>query len=226
MNKIITRILCVFPAIFLSGTIILLMFINLSGVPGFKLLHKFYFSTVVDDYLIFWTMYGLCVQKGDEFNCSPPIPAFPYAPAIELRQNVPPGFYDNVNLFFYGLRVGYAMFLLSLIVAFICLIPMAELAYYCRLKGLFAPIISGFGLLFVIVGAVMETVVHLKGCHLFQNNNQTAQLGVAMFICMWVSVLGFMVVFGSVFYGRALAHKQQPIAFYEDKGTDESLESK
>lgn len=225
LSNVIKRVLCVIPLIFLLGTIVLLLLINLSGVPSAGLT-QFYFSVADVDGDVFWTMYGRCVAKGSQYGCTVPMAAYPYAPALEIVGDVPDSFFQNVNFYFYGLRVGYAMLLMSLVVSFVCLIPMAELAYYCRLKGLFAPIITAFGLLFVIVGAVMETVVHLKGVHAFQDNNQDAQLGVATFICMWVSVLGFMVVFASVFVGRALYKKQNSPAFYEDKSGEESLDAK
>lgn len=220
------RFFAVLSFLILAGTITSLMLINLSGVRGNIFATQFYFSTVSLDVDYFWTMYDLCTYSNGNFYCTPSRAAFPYNPATTFNPRVvPTPFFTNQKFYSSASQAGYAFFLLSLIFAALNLVPVIQILIFGSLKGIFGPIVSGLGLAMVIIAAVLQTVVHIKACHIWQDAGHSAQLGFSMFICMWVSVLGFILTFIAVMVARYGKKKEEPFFSDEDEKASESAPS-
>lgn len=220
------RFFAVLTFIILAGTIVSLMLINLSGVRGNIFATQFYFSTVSLDTTYYWTMYDICAYDSGLFFCTPSKAAYPYSPATTFNPRVVPNaFFTNQKFYYTASQAGYAFFLLSLIFAILNLIPVIQILISGSLKGVFAPIVSGLGLAMVIIAAVLQTVVHIKGCLVWQDAGHEAQLGLNMFICMWVSVLGFILTFIAVMVARYGSKKETPFFSDEDEKASESAPS-
>ncbi|WPK25061.1 hypothetical protein PUMCH_002362 [Australozyma saopauloensis] len=216
------RLISVLPLICLAGTIVASFFVNLSGIKGNTLASRFYFATATLDKEYFWTMYNLCTKNAlGKFVCTAVRPAFPYSPATNFDpMMVPKPFSTNVNFYYYMLRVSYGFLLVALAFEVASLIPMLEIAYRGLVNGLYAYMVTGLGLLLAIVGAVLSTVVHVKGVNTFKSANVAARVGVPMFICMWVGVFGTMIAFVSVFLFRCKRSDDEPMHFEEEKAAE------
>lgn len=178
------RVFSIIPAILVLGSLVALVFVNISGVTSSSFMKNIYFSKAEvngDEYQ--WSMYALCQGS----LCSTAKPAYPYSPEDNFGESsVPDEFVTHRKTYYYVLRFGYAMLLgagVFTLAAFV-----AAAVGVCVPSGIFATSAVAAATIFCGIGAAMETAIHVKGVKVFQAAGYSAKIGTPMFICMWVPV--------------------------------------
>ncbi|ABN67058.2 predicted protein [Scheffersomyces stipitis CBS 6054] len=178
---------------FLAGTILLLIFVVLSGSSDHFPLDEFYWVSADTSNIsgapsrAAWTFWGVC-EKNNYTECQSG-PAFPISPVDnwDTNVNVPQKFIDNRDTFYYLSRFSFAFALIALgfsglafiidILAF-CLLVVDKVVIFLVTIGLF--FLAGF--------AAFQTAVVVLARNAFRDADLSTSIGVKSMALLWASV--------------------------------------
>jgi len=137
-----------------------------------------------------FTLWNICNgQSGSNTDCGAVSAAYPLQPqtSFNTNTNIPADFINNSNFYYYASRVDFAFYLISAFFSGIGFLT-GFLALCSRLGAGIASILTFAGLIADIVTAALMTVLWVDAKTAFQNNNQSASIGVQAFAFTWASV--------------------------------------
>lgn len=162
---------------------VMLIIVNLSGSTSkLSFLQQLYFSSVKSGLSkLFWTMYNFC-NKADSgsITCTPNFAAYPYAP-YELNSAI-----QNQNVYYYGLRAAYGVFVASVALAFVAIVIGLVLIFW-RLRRAYSvfTVLIWLAYFTAAAGAALITALHTSGRNAFNSLGYSSSLGVPMMAFMW-----------------------------------------
>lgn len=186
MPSVFTHIIWTWAALIVALPMLLIT--NLSGaVPSSRFLRQLHFSKVLMDVDYYWTLYNFCSRTvSGDITCTPKYAAYPYEPyLISSRIN------EN-RTFYYALRAAYGFLLGGLVLTFMANI-FALVSVCWRSKGPYTAFkfFTWFSYLIALIGAALDTAMHVSGRNAFQGLGYNSSLGLAMMMFMWLGV-GFL----------------------------------
>ncbi|EMG50332.1 SUR7 Protein SUR7 [Candida maltosa Xu316] len=178
---------------FLLGSLVLLVFIVLSGSSKHYPLNKFYWLEADTTNIpnapgnrSAWTFWGVC-DKNDFSNCLVG-PAYPISPPdnFETSENIPEDFLNNDTTFFYLSRFSFAFCLIAL--GFTGLAFIIDILGFCfEIIDKVAIVLISFALLFMAGFAAMQTAVTVLAKNAFSNADRYAHIGAKSMGLLWAA---------------------------------------
>ncbi|GKT42829.1 protein SUR7 [Colletotrichum spaethianum] len=182
--------------VFLSGSIVLLLFVILSAVRDSSPLNKTYFLeadtsgiTGAREGLTRWTYFYYCNDQNTECWGAWPAPAFGWAWGRDAA-NVPSGLAGShgggttSTQYFYLWRFGWVMYLIALF--FMAMAWFASFLACCgRLGAAVAGLVSASALFFLTVAAALMTATFVKARNAFLSAGREAHIGTYAFGFTW-----------------------------------------
>ncbi|KAF3805378.1 Protein SUR7 [Colletotrichum gloeosporioides] len=182
--------------IFLSGSIVLLMFVVLSAVKDTAPLNKTYFLRAdtsgipgARDGMTRWTYFYYCNDQNTDCRGPWPAPAFGWAWG-QAADNVPSGLAgdhggDTTSTEFYYLwRFGWVTYLIALFFTVIAWFG-SFLACCGRLGSALAFIVSAAALFFLSIAVSLMTATFVKARNAFRAADRDAEIGTYAFGFSW-----------------------------------------
>ncbi|TDZ74958.1 Protein SUR7 [Colletotrichum trifolii] len=182
--------------IFLSGSIVLLLFVILAAVRDASPLNNTYFlqadTTGISgarEGLTRWTYFYYCNDQNAECWGPWPAPAFGWAWGGDAT-NVPSGLQGShgggttSTEFFYLWRFGWVLYLVSLFFMVIAWFG-SFLACCGRLGSALAFMVSGTALFFLTVAVSLMTATFVKARNAFRSDGREAEIGTYAFGFSW-----------------------------------------
>lgn len=188
----------------LGGTVLVLMFLNLSGISELGVLGDIYLTKVYHrsgaskysrTYTIFkWSLYRLCSYKknGRQISCTLAKAAFPYSPEDNFTKvsiystNF---FADNMKLFFYGTRLAYGFLLSAFILSFLSFICQIVVYLFAKWYVSISSILVTVSFITHVVGLVIQMGFHIRGVYAWRSADEKAQVGTSAFLLMSLGIL-------------------------------------
>ncbi|KAK6458228.1 SUR7/PalI family-domain-containing protein [Scheffersomyces xylosifermentans] len=189
---------------FLSGTILLLIFIILSGSSHHFPLDRFYWLSADTSGIrnapnkSAWTFWGVC-EKNDFTSCTLG-PAYPISPVdnFSTTNGVPQKFIDNRDSFYYLTRFSFAFTIVALCFSALALI--IDVLGFCFLVVdkvvIFLVTVGAF---FLTAFAAFQTATVVLAKNAFHDAGLDAHIGVKSMALLWAAVVCLGIVWLNTF---------------------------
>ncbi|KAK2767377.1 hypothetical protein FQN54_003533 [Arachnomyces sp. PD_36] len=200
-------ILALLSILLLGGSSLLIFLLFLGGATNTTPLNQIYFLQADTGNIpgapsvSRWTFYNLCSVNDKGRNvCGGHTPAFPLDPPshwnFDTKENIPKDFLGT-SKYFYLTRFMFAFGLIGLLFSLLGFF-LGVGALISRVGSYMASFFTIISCFFLTISACLMTGAYVKGRDSFNDNGQTAKLGVKAFAFMWTSVA--LLFLGSVFY--------------------------
>ncbi|KAL3477772.1 SUR7-domain-containing protein [Aspergillus californicus] len=193
----VSRALLGFTGLFFTaGALLLMWLVFLGGVRNSNPLNQIYFLQVDTSNipgapaLSRWTWWNLCAVENGDSQCGTSHPDFPFDPpgsrTFDTETNIPPAFIGT-NHYFLTSRFSWPFMIIALFFGVISFFT-GLLAMCTRIGSYLSALMAWCALFFQIIVTCLITAVFVQGRREFNNNNQTAKLGVKAFAFLWTAV--------------------------------------
>jgi len=206
----------------ISGSLVLLFFVILSGVKNTTPLNKTYFleadTSSIDGARAVsrWTYFYIC--GAGNTDCGAPVPDLPLGYAwIGGQEGVPGALLGSLGkgttskYYYYMWRFGWVFYLLALIFDVFAFFT-AALAPCSRLASGMAGLLISIALFWMSLGAALMTVTFVKMRNVFQANNIPASLGRYAFGFTWGAWAAMFLATILLFLGCGLGGRSETVS--------------
>ncbi|KAL4819338.1 SUR7/PalI family-domain-containing protein [Aspergillus spinulosporus] len=185
---------------FTAGALLLMWLVFLAGVRNTTPLDNIYFLQVDTSNipgapaLSRWTWWNLCAVEDGKSQCGSSHPDFPFDPPSHrnfgTEVNIPSAFIGT-NHYFLTSRFSWPFELIALFFGVLSLFT-GFLAMCTRIGSYISALMAWLALTFQIIVTCLITAVFVQGRNKFNDNDQSARLGVKAFAFLWTSVVCWM----------------------------------
>ncbi|KAL4808827.1 SUR7/PalI family-domain-containing protein [Aspergillus unguis] len=181
---------------FTAGALVLMWLVFLGGVRNSRPLNEIYFLQVDTSNIpgapstSRWTWWNICSVVDGNSQCGNTHPDFPFDPPSDRNfgtdTNIPQAFIGT-NHYFLTSRFSWPFMIIALFFGVISFFT-GILAMCTRIGSYISAFMAWLALFFEIIVACLITAVFVQGRNRFNDNNQSADLGVKAFAFLWTAV--------------------------------------
>lgn len=206
--------------VLISGSIVLMFFVVLSGLTNTTPLNKTYFLKAdtssfpgADRPVSQWTYFYIC-GDGNQ-NCGAPVPALPFGAAwIGGSEGVPEGLTGShykgttSTYYYYMWRFGWVFYLIALVFNVLGLL-VAIAAPISRLAAGLGSFLTAIALAFFSLAAALMTVTFVKARNEFRDAGISASIGQYAFGFTWGAWAAIFLAMVFLFFGCLGGRKKE-----------------